>query len=93
MPLFNGCMVALLSGFFIESAGNRFLFAILAASASYIAVPAAMRIAAPKANPSLYLPMALAITFPFNITLGMPIYLSLINWFNASDMGYAMLAG
>ena len=48
------------------------------ASASYIAVPAAMKIAVPKASPSLYIPMALAITFPFNITLGMPIYLYVI---------------
>jgi hypothetical protein len=50
------------------------LFSILAASASYIAVPAAMKNALPEANPSLYLPMALAITFPFNITIGFPIY-------------------
>jgi uncharacterized protein len=78
IPLLNGCTVALISGMFIEGVGNRFLFAILAASASYIAVPAAMRLAAPKANPSLYLPMALAITFPFNITLGMPLYLFLV---------------
>ncbi len=78
IPILNGCAAALLSGLFTESVGNRFLFAILASSASYIAVPAAMRIAAPKANPSLYLPMALAITFPFNITLGMPLYLFLI---------------
>jgi len=78
VPLINGCAVALISATFTDSVGNRFLFAILAASASYIAVPAAMRIAAPQANPSLYLPMALAITFPFNITLGMPIYLTLI---------------
>jgi len=79
VPLVNGCLVAMISQAFTVSVGNRFLFAILAASASYIAVPAAMRIAAPKANPSLYLPMALAITFPFNITLGMPIYLSIIH--------------
>jgi len=77
IPLINGCAVALASGLFMENLGNRFLLAILAASASYIAVPAAMRIAAPKASPSLYLPMALAITFPFNITLGMPLYLCL----------------
>lgn len=82
IPLFNGIIVALLSGFFIESTGNRLLFAILAASASYIAVPAAMKIAVPKANPSLYIPMALAITFPFNITLGMPLYLFIIQNFN-----------
>lgn len=78
MPLFNGSLVALMSTVFSDVEGNRFLLAILAASASYIAVPAAMRIAAPKANPGLYLPMALAITFPFNITLGMPIYLQII---------------
>ncbi len=78
IPLINGCIVAVVSSIFTESVGNRFLFAILAASASYIAVPAAMRLAAPKANPSLYLPMALAITFPFNITLGMPLYLYIV---------------
>ncbi|MGB3151846.1 MAG: sodium-dependent bicarbonate transport family permease, partial [Maribacter sp.] len=78
IPLFNGCTVAIASSLFTDSIGNRFLFAILAASASYIAVPAAMRLAAPKANPSLYLPMALAITFPFNITLGMPLYLFIV---------------
>jgi len=78
IPVINGCVVAVVSGVFIESEGNRLLFAILAASASYIAVPAAMKLAAPKANPSLYIPMALAITFPFNITLGMPLYLYLI---------------
>lgn len=81
IPLINGCTVAVVSSIFTESVGNRFLFAILAASASYIAVPAAMRLAAPKANPSLYLPMALAITFPFNITLGMPLYLCVIQAF------------
>lgn len=78
IPIINGCIVAMISSVFTESEGNRLLFAILAASASYIAVPAAMRIAVPKANPSLYLPMALAITFPFNITLGMPLYLCII---------------
>lgn len=74
MPLFNGCLVAALSGFITTELGDRFIFAILAASASYIAVPAAMKIAVPKANPGLYLPMALAVTFPFNITVGMPLY-------------------
>ncbi|MGB5238810.1 MAG: sodium-dependent bicarbonate transport family permease [Flavobacteriaceae bacterium] len=78
IPLINGCLVAMATSSFIIGIGNQFLFAILAASASYIAVPAAMRLAAPKANPSLYLPMALAITFPFNITLGMPIYLYIL---------------
>ena len=81
IPIINGSFVAFVSQSFIEGEGNRLLFAILAASASYIAVPAAMRIAVPKANPSLYLPMALAITFPFNITLGMPLYLWIIQYF------------
>lgn len=79
IPVINGSLVAVISGVLTESVGNRLLFTILAASASYIAVPAAMKIAAPKANPSLYIPMALAITFPFNITLGMPLYLYVIN--------------
>lgn len=82
LPIINGCLVAWFSQFITDSTGNRFLFAILAASASYIAVPAAMRIAAPKASPSLYVPMALAITFPFNITLGMPLYLFMIQSFS-----------
>ena len=67
MPLVNGTAVAFLS--------HGFMFAVLAASASYIAVPAAMRLAAPKADLGLYIPMALGVTFPFNITIGMPIYL------------------
>ncbi len=78
VPIINGVFIAKISGLFLSNDGDRFLLTILAASASYIAVPAAMRIAAPKANPSLYLPMALAITFPFNITLGMPLYMFII---------------
>lgn len=78
VPVINGCVVAYISRFITDSPGNQFLFAILAASASYIAVPAAMKLAAPKANPSLYIPMALAITFPFNITIGMPLYISIV---------------
>tara|TARA_B110000503_G_scaffold141532_1_gene235374 strand:- start:962 stop:1189 length:228 start_codon:yes stop_codon:yes gene_type:complete len=65
IPIINGSLVAILSSFITHDTGNRFLFAILAASASYIAVP--------KVNPGLFLPMALAITFPINITIGMPI--------------------
>jgi len=80
MPLFNGTVVAFLSRSVTGSHGDQFLFAILAASASYIAVPAAMKLAAPKANPGLYLPMALAVTFPINITLGMPLYLYIVEY-------------
>jgi len=78
MPLVNGSLVAWLSGFVTHNPGDRFMFAVLAASASYIAVPAAMRMAAPKADPGLYIPMALGVTFPFNITFGMPLYFSMI---------------
>jgi hypothetical protein len=74
IPLINGCLVALLSNLVTQDIANRFIFAILAASASYIAVPAAMKISVPLANPGLFLPMALAVTFPINITVGMPIY-------------------
>jgi hypothetical protein len=77
-PLINGCVVALCSQIVTDDIGNRFMLAVLAASASYIAVPAAMKIAVPKANPGLFLPMTLAVTFPLNITIGMPIYLTLI---------------
>jgi hypothetical protein len=74
VPAINGCVVAYLSQLVTHDIGNRFIFSILAASASYIAVPAAMRLAAPKADPGLYIPMALGVTFPFNITVGMPLY-------------------
>lgn len=57
------------------STGGAMLLAVLAASASYIAVPAAMRLALPAANPSLSVTLALAITFPFNVAIGLPLYL------------------
>ena len=80
VPLINGCIVAALSGLITDNPGNRFIFAILAASASSIAVPAAMRLAAPQADPGLYIPMALGVTFPFNITVGMPIYYGIVKF-------------
>ncbi len=58
------------------STGGVMLLMTLSASASYIAVPAAMRVAVPEANPSIYLTLSLAITFPFNLTLGLPLYLA-----------------
>jgi uncharacterized protein len=80
VPLINGSIIAGLSGWVTTDIGDRFLLAVLAASASYIAVPAAMKIAVPQANPGIFLPMALAVTFPFNITLGMPIYISIASF-------------
>jgi hypothetical protein len=58
------------------SAGNAALLMVLAASASYIAVPAVIRQAIPEANPSLYFGMSLGLTFPFNILLGIPLYVN-----------------
>lgn len=74
IPLLNGCVFTALSSLVTDDISNRFMLGILAASASYIAVPAAMKITVPKANPGLFLPMALAVTFPINITIGMPLY-------------------
>ncbi|MEC4882959.1 MAG: sodium-dependent bicarbonate transport family permease [Scytonema sp. PMC 1070.18] len=78
IPVLNaivGILVAKVLGF---GEGNGLLFAVLCASASYIAVPAAMRLTVPEANPSLYVSMALALTFPFNIIVGIPLYLQII---------------
>ncbi|WP_306045976.1 sodium-dependent bicarbonate transport family permease [Nioella sp. MMSF_3534] len=77
MPLV-GSLFGLAAGILIGlSAGGVALFMVLSASASYIAVPAAMRVALPEANPSIYLTLSLGVTFPFNLTLGIPIYLAI----------------
>lgn len=78
IPIINGCLVAIMSSAVSSDPGSRFIFAVLAASASYIAVPAAMKITVPQANPGLFLPMALAVTFPVNITVGLPLYMCLV---------------
>jgi hypothetical protein len=78
VPLVNGVVVAYVSQWISPEVGDRLIFAILAASASYIAVPAAMKLSNPDADEGLYVPMALAVTFPFNLTLGMPIYWMII---------------
>ncbi|MEX0430349.1 sodium-dependent bicarbonate transport family permease [Spiribacter insolitus] len=76
MPLI-GSVFGLAAGLLLGlSPGGVLLFMTLAASASYIAVPAAMRVALPEANPSIYLTLSLGVTFPFNLTLGIPIYLA-----------------
>jgi len=66
------------------SKGDALLMAVLFGSASYIAVPAALRLVLPKANPSLYVPMSLGLTFPFNIAIGIPLYFGVIQWWWAS---------
>ncbi len=82
-PLFNAFIAIALARFFSLEPGNALLFVILCASASYIAVPAAMRSSLPNANPSLYLSAALGVTFPFNIIIGIPLYFSLIQKFSS----------
>lgn len=62
------------------SLGGATILGVLAASASYIAAPAACRVALPEANPSYYLTASLAITFPFNIMLGLPLYHEIAKW-------------
>jgi hypothetical protein len=64
-------------------AGGTTLVAVLGASASYIAVPPAVRMAIPEASPSLYLTLSLGITFPFNVVVGIPLYHSIAEWLAA----------
>ena len=83
MPLFSA-LVGSAVGFFLGlSVGGTAILATLAASASYIAVPAAMRISLPEANPTLSLTASLGITFPFNVLIGIPLYYALSVWVHA----------
>ncbi len=77
MPLFSSLLGGLLGVALGMSVGETALLATLAASASYIAVPAAMRLAVPEANPALSLAASLGVTFPFNVLVGIPLYLGL----------------
>jgi hypothetical protein len=79
-PLLHGCLGVLAGKIVGLSLGGMTLMGVLAASASYIAAPAAMRLSLPEANPTLYLTSALAITFPFNIAVGIPIYFAFARW-------------
>jgi hypothetical protein len=78
IPLINAALSIALSYALGVSTGNALLLAVLCASASYIAVPAAVRITIPQANPGLFVPMALTVTFPFNVTIGIPLYYYII---------------
>ena len=82
-PLVHGFIGVALGHWAGLSLGGATLLGVLAASASYIAAPAAMRLSLPEASPTLYLTSALAITFPFNITVGIPIYYALARWWNS----------
>lgn len=73
-PILNAGIGLLIARLIDMPEGDALLFSVLCASASYIAVPAAMRLTVPEANPSLYISTALAVTFPFNIIVGIPLY-------------------
>ncbi|MEM6615690.1 MAG: sodium-dependent bicarbonate transport family permease [Pseudomonadota bacterium] len=77
MPLISALLAALMIWPIPLSPGGAALMITLAASASYIAVPAAMRLALPEARPGIYLTMSLGVTFPFNLTLGIPLYIAI----------------
>lgn len=81
MPVASGIAGIWLGSLAGLSQGGAVVLGTLAASASYIAAPAAVRIALPQANPSFYLTASLAITFPFNLAVGIPLYYGLSGWF------------
>lgn len=80
MPLIGGALGAVAAILVGLSPGGTALMITLAASASYIAVPAAMRLALPEARPAVYLPLSLGVTFPFNLTIGIPLYVAAATW-------------
>ena len=75
MPFLHGTTALFISFQITDSPGNQLLFAILGAGASYIAVPAALRLALPDSNSTIPITLSLGITFPFNISLGLTLYL------------------
>lgn len=77
MPLVGAALAAVVSLPLGLSVGGTALLITLSASASYIAVPAAMRLALPEARPAIYLTLSLGVTFPFNLTLGIPLYIAI----------------
>tara|TARA_B100000700_G_C15051850_1_gene860671 strand:+ start:3777 stop:4772 length:996 start_codon:yes stop_codon:yes gene_type:complete len=79
MPIFNGLMGAFVAKALSLSPGNALLFVVLCASASYLAVPTAMRMTVPEAKASYYISTTLGLTFPFNIVIGIPVYMGLVN--------------
>jgi hypothetical protein len=75
MPILGGVIGVSLGTMLLNfSIGGATLVGVLAASASYIAVPPVMRMAVPEANPSIYLTLSLGVTFPFNVVIGIPLY-------------------
>ena len=79
-PLTHATLALALAWAFKVPMGDAILLVVLAASASYIAVPAVVRYAIPEANPTLYFSLSLGITFPLNILLGIPLYTEVTRW-------------
>ena len=81
MPLFGAAIGLAIARYWLGfGPGGMTLVAVLAASASYIAVPPAIRLAVPEATPSIYLTLSLGITFPFNVVFGIPLYFTAAQW-------------
>jgi hypothetical protein len=82
MPLIGGTIGVFVGTTLLNfSIGGTLLVAILGASASYIAVPPAMRFGIPEANPSYYLTLTLGVTFPFNVVIGIPVFYQMASWY------------
>jgi uncharacterized protein len=82
-PLAHGMVGVLVGSAVGLSMGGSAVFGTMAASASYIAAPAAVRLALPAANPAYYLSVTLGVTFPFNLSVGIPLYYTLARWLHA----------
>ncbi|WP_444907267.1 sodium-dependent bicarbonate transport family permease [Microbulbifer sp. SSSA008] len=82
MPLIGGAAGGILGSLLGLSPGGIFLLAVLGSSASYIAVPAAMSVALPQANASVSITLSLAVTFPFNVLVAIPVYLALVQYWS-----------
>ena len=80
MPLIGAALATIVVSLLDMSPGSAALMVVLAASASYIAVPAAMRLTLPEARPAIYLTMSLGVTFPFNLVFGIPLYIAAAGW-------------
>ncbi len=83
MPLVHGALGVWAGGLAGLSVGGAAVLGAMVSSASYIAAPAAVRVGLPEANPAYYLTASLGITFPFNLTVGIPVYLALAQWLGA----------
>ncbi len=81
LPILHGCLGAWLGVAAGMHVGTAAIFAAIVSSASYIAAPPAVRLTLPEANPTLSITASLAVTFPFNIALGIPLYFALAKWF------------